>query len=79
MITFDQNGIYCARAGVYIDPWKPVDKAIITHAHSDHARMGMGSYLAHEHATPVLRYRLGADISLQQMAYMGLCTGEAGA
>ncbi len=69
MITFDQNGIYCARANIYIDPWKPVGKAIITHAHSDHARMGMGSYLAHEHAAPVLRYRLGADISLQQMAY----------
>lgn len=69
MITFDQNGIYCARADVYIDPWKPVHKAIITHAHSDHARMGMGSYLAHEHAVPVLRYRLGADISLQQTTY----------
>ena len=50
MITFDNNGIYCAQADVYIDPWKPVEKAIITHAHSDHARWGMKSYLAHKDA-----------------------------
>lgn len=69
MITFDNCGIYCAQAGVYIDPWKPVDKAIITHAHSDHARMGMGAYLAHEHAVPVMRFRLGADINVQPLTY----------
>lgn len=69
MLTFDDKGIYCARADVYIDPWKPVKKAIITHAHSDHARMGMGSYLAHEHAEPVMRFRLGADINCQSVKY----------
>jgi len=69
MITFDNCGIYCKPAGIYIDPWKPVDKAVITHAHSDHARDGMGAYLAHEHAVPVMRYRLGADISVQALRY----------
>lgn len=69
MITFDDNGIFCAQANVYIDPWKPVSKAIITHAHSDHARWGMGSYLAHKHASPVMRYRLGSDIKLQEVDY----------
>lgn len=69
MITFDDYGIFCKQAGVYIDPWKPVAKAVITHAHADHARWGMGSYLAHEHAAPVMRYRLGADIALQEVAY----------
>ncbi len=69
MITFDDCGIYCKQAGVYIDPWKPVSKAVITHAHSDHARYGMGAYLAHEHAAPVMRYRLGADINVQSLPY----------
>jgi putative mRNA 3-end processing factor len=69
MLTFDDKGIYCAQADVYIDPWKPVKKAIITHAHSDHARIGMGSYLAHEHAEPVMRFRLGSDISCQSVKY----------
>jgi len=69
MLTFDNNGIYCAPAGVYIDPWRPVDRAIITHAHSDHARWGMGSYLAHVHSLPVLKYRLGADIKAEGVEY----------
>jgi len=69
MVSFDDNGIYCAQADVYIDPWKPVGKAIITHAHSDHARWGMGSYLAHHDSIPVLRYRLGQDIKSQGLAY----------
>jgi putative mRNA 3-end processing factor len=69
MLTFDSFGIYCKQANVYIDPWKPVDKAIITHAHSDHARVGMGAYLAHQLTAPVLRFRLGNDINVQEVAY----------
>ena len=69
MITFDNCGIYCAQAGIYIDPWKPVDKAIITHAHSDHARWGMKAYLAHTLAVPVMKFRLGADINVQGLEY----------
>jgi putative mRNA 3-end processing factor len=65
MLKFDRFGIFCEPAGVYIDPWKPVDKAIITHAHSDHARWGSRHYLAHHDSIPVLRLRLGADISVQ--------------
>jgi len=69
MITFDNCGIYCAQAKIYIDPWKPVDKAIITHAHSDHARWGMRSYIAHKFSVPVMRYRLGADIDVMPLDY----------
>jgi putative mRNA 3-end processing factor len=69
MITFDSCGIYCKQANVYIDPWKPVDKAIITHAHSDHARPGMKAYLAHVHSIPVMKFRLGADINIQGLQY----------
>jgi putative mRNA 3-end processing factor len=69
MITFDSCGIYCRQANVYIDPWKPVGKAIITHAHSDHARPGMKAYLAHTNAVPVMRFRLGTGITVQSLEY----------
>jgi len=69
MLKFDRFGIFCEPAGVYIDPWKPVERAIITHAHSDHARWGNQHYLAHHAAVPVLRLRLGADINVQGLAY----------
>lgn len=69
LITFTPRGMYCAAADVYIDPWRPVDRAIITHAHSDHARSGMGSYLCHVHSVPILRHRLGADIVVEGIAY----------
>lgn len=65
MLTFNDRGIYCAQADIYIDPWKPVNKAVITHAHSDHARIGMGGYLATPETLAVMRYRLGADINAQ--------------
>lgn len=69
LISFTNKGIYCPQADVYIDPWKPVDKAIITHAHSDHARWGSKHYLAHKDSEGILRYRLGKDISLQTLEY----------
>lgn len=69
LIEFTAEGLYCPQADIYVDPWKPVAKAIITHAHADHARPGMQHYLAHRHAEGVLRYRLGSDISLQTLDY----------
>jgi len=69
LLTFEEKGIYCAQANVYIDPWKPVKKALITHAHSDHARVGHQSYLAHRDSEAVLRLRLGEDIILQTVDY----------
>lgn len=69
LLTFTEKGIYCAKADVYIDPWKPVSRALITHAHSDHARWGHQHYLAHHDSAPVLRLRLGSAINLQTVAY----------
>ena len=69
LLQFTPKSIYCPIAGVHIDPWKPVDKAIITHAHSDHAKWGCQTYLAHKDSAPVLRQRLGSDISLQTVEY----------
>ena len=68
VLTFTERGIYCPAADVYIDPWRPVDRALITHGHADHSRPGMGSYLATESAAPVIRQRLG-EISLETVRY----------
>ena len=69
IIEFTDRGLYCPPANVYIDPWKPVDKALITHAHSDHARWGIKHYLAHHDSENILRLRLGRDISLETVAF----------
>jgi len=59
LIEFTEKGLFCVQGNFYIDPWKPVDKAIITHAHSDHARFGNNSYLCHHQTKPLLQLRLG--------------------
>ena len=52
LLTFTDRGIYCAAGDFYIDPWRPVARALVTHGHADHARPGMGAYLATETAAP---------------------------
>ena len=61
-------GLYCPPGDFYIDPWRPVARAVLTHAHADHARRGHGAYLATAISAGVLRARLG-NISLQGLAY----------
>ena len=67
-LTFTPSGIYCPAGDFYIDPWRPVARALITHGHADHARSGMGAYLATDIAAPVMRHRLG-DIPIETVAY----------
>lgn len=62
------EGLYCPPGDFYIDPWRSVARAVITHAHADHARSGHGHYLASEPARGVMLARLGA-ISLQTVGY----------
>jgi len=69
LIVARPEGLYCTAGDFYIDPWKPVGRAVITHAHSDHARVGHGHYLAQTDSEGTLRARLGADIPLQTLAY----------
>lgn len=68
LLEFTDRGIYCAQADVYIDPWKPVKRALITHGHSDHARWGSDYYLCTRSAKPVIRYRLG-PINVETVDY----------
>ena len=59
LLEFTSKGIYCKQADVYLDPWRGVDKALITHGHSDHARWGSKRYVTHEINIPILKHRLG--------------------
>ena len=63
------QGLYCPAGDFYIDPWRPVHRAVISHAHADHARAGHGQVLATAVSEGVLRSRLGATLALQGLAY----------
>jgi putative mRNA 3-end processing factor len=59
LIEFSDKGLYCRAGNFYFDPWQPVERAVITHAHSDHARWGSKFYLCHHDTKPLLQQRLG--------------------
>ena len=63
------RGLYCSAGDFYIDPWSPVDRAIVTHAHGDHARPGSAHYLSAACGFPVLRTRLGPEAVIEGAAY----------
>jgi putative mRNA 3-end processing factor len=68
VLEFKPQGIYCPAGDFFIDPWKPVDRALITHGHADHARPGHARYLATHAAGPVMRHRLG-EIALEGIGF----------
>ncbi|SNR55831.1 ligase-associated DNA damage response exonuclease [Puniceibacterium sediminis] len=68
VLTFTDRGIFCPAGGFHIDPWRPVDRALITHGHADHARRGHNHYLSTRQAAPVIRHRLG-DITIDTLRY----------
>jgi putative mRNA 3-end processing factor len=61
-------GLYCEAGDFYVDPWRPVDRAVITHAHSDHARWGHKRYLTTNDGRQVLQTRLG-DVAIDTLPY----------
>jgi|GEM_PF-46011 len=69
MLQMTPNGLYCEVGDFYIDPRRKVERAVITHAHSDHARPGMGSYLAHPHTAALMRKRLGARRHIEELDF----------
>ena len=69
LLRVDDNGLRCEAGDFYIDPWRPVERALITHGHSDHAREGSGSYLCAAPCAPVLRARLNIETSVQTLPY----------
>lgn len=69
LIKFTNKGIYCVPGKFYLDPWRPVNLAVISHAHGDHAKWGMKKYLCHHFTKPLLKLRVGPDIEVQSLAY----------
>jgi putative mRNA 3-end processing factor len=73
LIVSTDRGLYCAAGDFHIDPWRSVSRAIITHAHSDHARFGSDVYVCHRDTAPILRKRLG-DVTIETAIYGQILT-----
>ena len=69
LLKFTNKGIYCPQADVYIDPWRAVDRALITHGHSDHARSGSRHYLCTHATKPILLHRLGTQNNISSVNF----------
>ena len=69
LLEVTDAGLYCAAGDFFIDPWRRVERAVITHAHADHARAGCGRYLCASPGKPVLRTRMGAAATIDTLRY----------
>jgi putative mRNA 3-end processing factor len=69
LLRLTDKGLYCPQGDFYIDPWKPVKKAVITHAHGDHARWGSKNYLSQSDSVPILKARLGNYSNFEGIPY----------
>ena len=63
------EGLYCSAGDFYIDPRARVSKALITHAHSDHARPGHKQYLVSDSCLPLLKLRLGKEVKAEGLPF----------
>ena len=66
MIVDSEQGLFCPDGGFHLDPLLPVERAVLTHAHGDHARAGSGAYLCTPETAALLRRRLG-DASIETL------------
>jgi putative mRNA 3-end processing factor len=69
LLTLTDRGLYSPQGDFYIDPWLPVPRAIVTHAHSDHARPGSQAYLTAARGVDLLRERLGTDSTIEALPF----------
>ena len=69
MVSLTSRGLFCEAGGFYIDPWEPVERAVVTHAHSDHLQAGSRLYLTTAAGAPLVRARVGADAAIETVAY----------
>lgn len=77
LITLTSRGLYCKKGDFYVDPWKPVKRAVLTHAHADHTYRGNEHYLVPAEGERLSRIRLGdeADISTQKYGETAVMNG----
>ena len=69
LLRLTDKGIYCAIADVYLDPHRAVDKALISHAHADHAYPGSKYYLSADSSKSILKHRIGQNINIESLPY----------
>ena len=69
LLKLSPNGLYCPLGDFYIDPWKPVKTAVITHGHGDHAHWGMDQYISVKECEPILKKRIGPELKLTTYDY----------
>lgn len=69
LIKLTAKGLYCAAGDFYIDPWRPVKRAVVTHAHGDHAYRGHQNYLVTKEGERLYRVRLGDEADLETLGY----------
>ena len=69
LLTHTDHGLYCAAGDFFVDPWQPVGRAVITHAHGDHARPGSTAYLCAAPGEGILRLRMGSDAHIETLPY----------
>ncbi len=69
MLTETPAGLYCADGDFYLDPWGAVPRAVITHAHADHARAGSEAYLCAAACAPLLAQRFGPGARIESIPY----------
>jgi putative mRNA 3-end processing factor len=63
ILALTPAGLCCKRGSFHIDPTRPVERALITHAHSDHARAGHGAVLATQETLDLMRLRYGENFA----------------
>ena len=69
LLRSDDRGLWCARGGFHIDPWRAAPVAVITHAHGDHATWGSGVYWCSAEGAGVLRRRVGANADIRAVPW----------
>ena len=69
LISLTSKGFFCERGGFYIDPWRPVDVAVLTHTHSDHAYRGSKKYVVTEQSEQLARIRLDEAANISTRKY----------
>lgn len=69
MIEVTEAGLYCRAGDFHIDPWRSTPRAIVTHAHSDHARFGSQQYITSAEGYHVLRKRMGDSAEIETLPY----------
>lgn len=69
LLVATDDGLFCPAGGFHVDPWRPVDRAVVTHAHADHACRGCGRYLTSRAGRFVLQERMGTEAAIDSVGY----------